>query len=401
MLVWKILNNKNLLKKHFTFKMVVSCYLSNIKCQMSIVKYMHNDIKYLNAFNQFELIGSQTLKKIKKHFKTYQKAWEAPSSSFGKAGLKGKIIEELNKKRAKINPDKELEKLKKYGIKILIATDKKYPRLLKEIYDFPQILYYLGDTSAFSKFSLAIVGSRKYTSYGKENVEYFSRELAEMQLTIVSGLASGIDALAHRATVDVGGKTIAVLGCGLDRIYPSINCKLAKEILRSGGLILSEYPLGSGPLRHHFPHRNRIISGLSLGVLVIEAAQKSGSLITANCALEQNREVFAVPGNIFSFKSAGCHQLIKSGAKLVTEPQDILTELEIKNTKEYKETKKIIPESKEEEIVLNFLKEVPQEINHIIKKLGLPVSQVNSLLTIMEMKGKIKNLGNGLYSLKR
>jgi len=363
---------------------------------------MHSDIKYLNAFNQFELIGSQTLKKIKKYFKTYQKAWEAPAFSFIKAGLKGKIIEELNKGRAKINPDKELEKLEKYGIKILTTVNKKYPSLLKEIYDFPQILYYLGDINTFSKFSLAIVGSRRYTSYGKEITEYFSRELAEMQLTIVSGLALGIDALAHKAAVDAGGKTIAVLGCGLNYIYPPTNRKLAKEILKSGGLILSEYPLGSDPLRHHFPCRNRIISGLSLGVLVIEAAQKSGSLLTANYALEQNREVFAIPGNIFSLKSAGCHQLIKSGAKLVSNPQDILTELEIKNIKEYKETrKKIIPESKEEEIILNFLKEVPQEINHIIKKLDLPVSQINSLLTIMEMKGKIKNLGSGLYSLKR
>ncbi|TRZ80588.1 DNA-protecting protein DprA [bacterium] len=362
---------------------------------------MLSDIKYLNAFNQFELIGSQTLKKIKKYFRTYQKAWEAPAFSFTKAGLKGKIIEELSKERAKINPDEELKKLEKYGVKILTPTDKKYPCLLKEIYDFPQILYYLGDINAFSKFSLAIVGSRKYTSYGKEIVEYFSRELAEMQLTIVSGLALGIDALAHKAAVDAGGKTIAVLGCGLNYIYPPTNRKLAKEILRSGGLILSEYPLGSGPLRHHFPHRNRIISGLSLGVLVIEAAERSGSLLTANCALEQNREVFAIPGNIFSLKSAGCHQLIKSGAKLVNKPQDILTELEIKNIKEYKETKKVVPESKEEEIVLNLLKEVPREINHIIKKLNLPVSQVNSLLTIMEMKGKIKNLGNGLYSLKR
>ncbi len=362
---------------------------------------MLSDIKYLNAFNQFELIGSQTLKKIKKYFKTYQKAWEAPTFSFTKAGLKGKIIEELSKGRAKINPDEELKKLEKYGVRILTPTNKKYPRLLKEIYDFPQILYYLGDVSAFSKFSLAIVGSRKYTSYGKEITEYFSRELAEMQLTIISGLALGIDALAHRAAVDASGRTIAVLGCGLDYIYPPTNRKLAKEILRSGGLILSEYPLGSGPLRHHFPCRNRIISGLSLGVLVIEAAEKSGSLLTANYALEQNREVFAIPGNIFSLKSAGCHQLIKSGAKLVNKPQDILTELEIKNVKEYKEAKKITPDSKEEEIILNFLKEVPREINHIIKKLDLPVSRVNSFLTIMEMKGKIKNLGNGLYSLKR
>jgi DNA processing protein len=364
-------------------------------------KYTFYDIKYLNAFNQFELIGSQTLKKIKKYFGTCQKAWEAPASSFKKAGLKGKIIEELRKRRVKINPDKELEKLKKYSIEILTPTNKKYPPLLKEIYDFPQILYCLGSIDAFSEFSLAIVGSRKYTSYGKENAEYFSRELAEMRLTIVSGLALGIDALAHKETISAGGKTIAVLGCGLDRIYPSINRKLAKEIVKSGGLILSEYPLGSDPLKHHFPHRNRIISGLSLGVLVIEAAQKSGSLLTANYALEQDREVFAIPGNIFSFKSAGCHQLIKSGAKLVTEPKDILTELEIKNIKEHKETRKVTPESKEEEIILNFIEEVPQEINHIIKKLGLPASQVNSLLTIMEMKGKIKNLGNGLYSLKR
>jgi len=362
---------------------------------------MNNEIKYLNAFNQFELIGPQTLKKIKKYFGSYEKAWQSSAQSFTNAGLKGKVIEYLDKERKDISPEKEMERLEKYRVKILIKQDKTYPQLLKEIYDPPEILYYLGNSEAFSEFSLAIVGTRRYTAYGKEVVEYFASELAQMQLTIVSGLALGVDALAHRATVEAGGKTIGVLGCGLDQIYPSSNRKLGQDILRSGGAIISEYPLGSPPLKHHFPNRNRIISGLSLGVLVIEANEKSGSLLTANHAIEQNREVFAIPGNIFSVRSEGTHLLIKQGAKLVTKPEDIITELEIKNIKSYKETKKIVADSPEEEKILKLLEEVPQEVNRIIKELGLPVAQINSLLTIMEMKGKIKNLGGGLYALKR
>ena len=357
-------------------------------------------IKYLNAFNQFELIGPKSLNKIKKYFGSYKKAWESPTDSFRRAGLKGKVFESLEK-RHEIDPDKEIEKLEKYKIKILTREDENYPKLLAEIYDPPEILYYLGSPEAFSEFSLAIVGTRRYTPYGKEVVEYFASELAQMQLTIVSGLALGIDALAHRATVEASGKTIGVLGCGLDQIYPVSNKKLGQDILRSGGAIISEHPLGSPPLKHHFPIRNRIISGLSLGVLVIEADQKSGTLLTANHAIEQNREVFAIPGNVFSARSKGPHFLIKSGAKLVSEPKDIITELEIKDIKEYKETKKVVGDTPDEEKIIKLIAETPMEGDKIIKKMNLPASQINSLLTIMEMKGKIKNLGGGLYTLKR
>ena len=359
------------------------------------------DIKYLNAFNQFEFIGARTLKKIRKFFGNYEKAWKAPFSQISKAGLKGKVLAELDKGRSLINPDKEIERLKKYNIQILTPEDEHYPKLLKEIYDAPEILYYLGDLSAFSDFSLAIVGSRRYTSYGKEVVSYFAQELAVKGLTIVSGLALGIDALSHQAALEVGGKTVAVLGSGLDKIYPATNRQLGKEILKKKGILISEYPLGSSALKYHFPHRNRIISGLSLGILVIEAAEKSGSLLTASHALEQNREIFAVPGSIFSSRSRGTNNLIKSGAKAVTDPQDILKELDIQNTSLYKETKKIIADSPQEEIIINLLKENPQPINKIFKKTGLPIAKLNSLLTIMEMKGQIKNLGGGVYTLKR
>ena len=362
---------------------------------------MNEETKYLNAFNQFELIGPKTLEKIKKFFGSYEKAWNASVSSFQKAGIKGKVLEKLDKERGKINPEKEMERLTKYGIKALTLEDKEYPKLLKEIYDPPAIFYYLGQKEAFSDFSLAIVGSRRFSPYGKEVTEYFARALAQMELVIISGLALGIDALAHKATIEAGGKTIGVLGCGLDQIYPVSNRKLGQEILKTGGAIISEYPLGSPALKHHFPYRNRIISGLSLGVLVIEANEKSGSLITANHAIEQNREVFAVPGNIFSQRSGGTNQLVKAGAKLVTRPEDIITELEIKNIKVYKETKKIIAESKEEELVLNLLSEAPQDINRIARATGIPIAKMNSLLTIMEMKGKIKNLGGGLYTISR
>ncbi len=362
---------------------------------------MDSDLKFLNAFNKINLIGPQALKKIKALFGSYQKAWKAPAKSFQKAGIKGKLLQNIQEKRPEINPEKEFQLLRKYSVRILTPQTKSYPKLLKEIYNPPQILYYLGNLDALSEFSLAVVGSRRYSAYGKETVDYFTKELAVSGLTIISGLALGIDSLAHKAALEASGKTVGVLACGLDQIYPVSNRQLAKNIIKSGGAILSEYPLGTPPLRHHFPYRNRIISGISLGTLVIEATLKSGSLITANHALEQNREIFAIPGNIFSPRSEGTNHLIKLGAKLVTQPQDILIDLEIKDIKAYKETKQAIGDTKEEKTILSLLKESPLSTDKLVKALSLPVADINAILTIMEMKGQIKNLGGGIYGLKR
>ncbi len=276
---------------------------------------------YAKYFNAFNLIGLDPIsfKKLLENFSSLEEAWQSNLEGI----LEKNIIEKIKWKKPKINPDKEYEKLTKKGIKVLTIKDKNYPKLLKEIYAPPAILYIKGK---LSEPCLSIVGSRQLSPYGYRTAPKLSFDLAKKGLTIVSGLAKGIDTLAHQAALKANGKTIAVLGSGLDNIYPRDNKKLFEEITQNGAVI-SEFPLGAPPKGQHFPQRNRIVSGLSLGVLVIEAGERSGSLITARQALEQNRDVFAVPGPINSLTSAGTNGLNKMGAKPVTEANDILEEL--------------------------------------------------------------------------
>lgn len=211
-----------------------------------------------------------------------------------------------------------------YEIKVISINDSNYPKLLKQIYDPPKILYAIGDTEILNGINVAIVGCRDASKYGINCSKYFSYNLAKEGINIVSGLANGIDSYAHVGTLEANGKTIAVVGCGLDIVYPKENKILEEQILKNGGVIISEYPLKTKPERRHFPQRNRIISGISKGVIVVEAKEKSGSLITADFAIEQGREVFAVPGNINSNNSIGTNGLIKEGAIPVCNYQDVL-----------------------------------------------------------------------------
>jgi len=280
--------------------------------------------------------------------------------------------------------------------KILLA-DKNYPKLLKEIFDPPKELYIWGELKAEEKYPLAVVGTRKISNYGKQVAVSLTKNLAKAGLTIVSGLALGIDGLAHQAALDVKGRTIAVLGSSLDIIYPALHKKLAENIANSGGAVISEYPPGTGPTKFNFPARNRIVAGLSLGVLVIEAPEKSGALITARFALDQGREVFAVPGSVYNPNSIGCNKLIKMGAKPVTKAEDIFETFNLEFSTELK--KEIKPETPEEEILLKFLSHEPVHIDELIKLSKLSPSVANSTLTIMEIDGKVKNLGNNNYIL--
>lgn len=332
-----------------------------------------------------------------------ESAFKAPFQEYLRAGIDEKTAEEFTIFKHQIEPNKLLENLNKEKIKVLTIDDAAYPKLLKQIYDPPLLIYYRGNLDAFSDFSLAIVGTRKFTPYGQQVTEKITKDLVANNLTIISGLALGIDTLAHFAAVDSGGKTVAVLGSGLDQqsIYPSQNRYLSDKIQAHGGLILSEYPLGTMPLKHHFPQRNRIISGLSLGTLVIEAGEKSGAIITAMHALEQNRDVFAIPGNIYSAYSSGTNSLIKMGAKLISGAQDIIEALNLANAVAYTENKKIIPESAEEKLILSRLNYEPVQIDELIRLTKLDASIINSTLTIMEMKGQIKNLGGLQYVLAR
>ncbi len=280
----------------------------------------------------------------------------------------------------------------------ITIKDKNYPQLLKQIYDPPKQLYILGKLEKLEKYPLAVVGTRKVSSYGRQVTEQFVRTLGQKGLTIISGLAIGVDGLAHQAALEVKAKTIAVLGSGFDNMYPTAHKKLAQDIVESGGAVITEYPPEMPPSKITFPARNRIISGLSLGVLVIDAPERSGALITARTALEQGRDVFAVPGQINDRNFIGTNELIKKGAAMVTKPEDVLEELGLSDvlTTDYR----VGPCSEEEEILLGCLSKKAVHIDQLVKQAKLEIAKLISLLTTMEINGMVKNLGDGYYIRK-
>ena len=301
--------------------------------------------------------------------------------------------------REKINPDEEWEKLDKENIRAIAHTDPNYPDLLKEITNPPYILYMKGGLKKLNVNPMvAIVGSRKLTAYGKQATFGIARDLARSGITVVSGMALGIDAEAHLGALDGKGETVAVMGSSLEDtiIGPRSNFMLSRRIIENGSLI-SEYPLNTPANAGTFPTRNRLMAGITLGTLIVEAARGSGSLITANLALDFNREVFAIPGSIFSPQSEGTNDLIRSGAKLVSGTKDILEELKIEEAMKAEKVKKTIPASKEEEKILKHLSHESIHIDNIIKLAKLETNIVISTLSIMEMKGIIKDIGGQNY----
>jgi len=314
--------------------------------------------------------------------------------------LSNKIFLRISEEKNNINPDQELELLDKYKVKVLTIKDDSYPKNLKTIYDPPPLFYFKGTIVEKDKNSISIVGSRRATYYGKMVAENISKELALAGFTIISGMARGIDTIAHRGALSVNRRTIAVLGCGINIIYPPENRKLTGEIEESGAII-TEFPFSTLPERQNFPRRNRIISGLSLGTVVVEAAKKSGSLITADFALEQGREVFAVPGNIISPLSNGTNNLIKQGAKLVNTYQDILEELPIVIEEETTNNEEInlkqFSLSEGEKIIYKIINSEPIYINEIIKVSKLPPNKVSEVLLNLELKDLIKEIEGKKY----
>ncbi len=361
---------------------------------------MDKDLPYWLAFNVFVGIGPARFKILLDYFKTAKKAYEAPEKTWKELGLNENLVNNFFSFRQKFDPQKFLEQVRKKGIKILTLKDKTYPELLRQISDAPPVLYIRGEIRPEDSLAIGVVGTRKITSYGREVTEILVRNLVANGITIVSGLARGVDSLAHKTTIEAGGRTIAVLGCGVDLCYPPENKKLYEEII-SHGAVVSEVPPGQYVARGIFPARNRIISGLSLGVVVTEGARDSGSLISARDAVNQGREVFAVPGPITSYLSAAPAILIKEGAKLVYNVSDILDELDIKTKKQKNESKKVVPESPDEEKILKVLAEGQLHIDSIVKISGMTVSQVSSLLTLMEIKGKVKNMGGMVYTISK
>lgn len=363
---------------------------------------MINDEKYWVALNACYEIGPAKLKRLYNYFSSMQKAWEAKDYEWKKAGLEEKTIIALRETTLKIDPDEEMIRLKKEGIKVLTIKQKDFPLNLKNIDRPPAIIYLKGEIKKVDEIALAIVGTRRMSLYGRQVTEKISYDLARSGMTIVSGLARGVDSIAHLSALEAGGRTIAVVGSGLDEqsIYPPDNVGLVKKIITNLGAVISEYHPGTPALRQHFPARNRLISALSLGVLVTECPSHSGALLTARAGLEQGKEIFAVPGDIRSLNCEGTNNLIKMGAKAVTCAAEILEGFGFSRNIEEK-AKKIIPENKEEAKILDFLTIKPTEFDYLVKKTELDSATLSSVLTMMEIQGKVRNVGMNQYVVRK
>ncbi len=362
------------------------------------------DRKYLHALNLILKPGNDRLETLVGIFGSGETVWNAPENDIlFSADLSQKTKDLLLKGRCSINPDQEWKRFQTHSIILLSKSDPSYPELLREALDSPYILYARG-TYDWSRPRplIAIVGSRKYTNYGERAAYRLGEDLARSGCVVVSGLAYGIDALAHEAALEAGMETIAVMGNGLDdaSLYPRNNVALAKRIAGHGALV-SEYPPGTPANTYTFPMRNRIIAGMSLGVVVIEAAEESGSLITARLALDYNREVFAIPGSIFSPVSTGTNRLIREGAKIVTSVSDILEEfpalIPATQSDDTAITGASAGLSPEEQRVLRCLSHEPIHVDKIIQAATLETAAVSSILSMLEIKGLVKNVGGMNY----
>lgn len=357
------------------------------------------DLKYFFAFSLCPTIGAATFRRIKKAFPSFEKAWEELDGRLSqKAQIENKHLEVLRKIKAKNNLNQLFAQLIKDKIQIITEEEPTYPPQLREIKSAPFALFCYGNDKLLGKKQLAVVGTRMFTSYGQMVTEKLVSDLANAGLVITSGLAQGIDSAAHKATLSVEGKTIAVLGGGINEyLQKGYSHHLIKEIIKKDGLIVSEYPPDFHATKFTFPARNRIISGLSLGTLVIEADDRSGSLITANCALDQNRDVFAVPGNIFSAKSIGTHRLIKQGAKLISCANDVLEAFNFATVETAGTSEEVEFQDEEERKIYEKLSLDPLHVDKVAKATGLSSVTASAKLSMLELRGLARNVGGGRF----
>ncbi len=360
---------------------------------------MDNSLYYL-GFNLVNGIGPARLDRLVSVFGSLQAAWQAPAADLMMAGLDGRTVEALLTVRRTRDLQMEYSRILAAGVRPISRDDPSYPALLRELVNGPPLLYVRGTLAESDRWALAVVGTRGATTYGRDATRKLVGDLVAAGVTIVSGLALGIDATAHEAALKAGGRTLAVLGSGVDQIYPTTNRRLGEAITGQGALI-SEYPLGTIPVPTNFPPRNRIISGLALGVLVVEAAARSGALITVQFALEQGRDVFAVPGSIFSAKSEGTHGLIRDGATIVTRAEDVLEALNMQNAVEQQAIAAAVPETPEEIALLRLVEAEPRHIDAISRDSTLAPPVVSATLAMLELKGLVKQVGGMQYVLAR
>jgi DNA processing protein len=352
--------------------------------------------KYWVGFNLVKGIGAARLRVLLQYFGDIESAWNASPQALQAAGLGSKVIDSFLQVRLDVDLESVVKRIQSKGICILTWEDETYPRRLKEIEQPPPVLYLRGSLLPADEWAVAIVGTRRITAYGRQVTEEIATTLARSGVTIVSGLARGVDSVAHKAALDAGGRTIAVLGSGVDVIYPSEHRALAERMVASGAL-LSDYAPGTAPDGVNFPPRNRIISGLSLAVVVVEAGQQSGALITAEFAAEQGRDVFAVPGNINAPQSVGCNALIQQGARPLLQAGDILEALDLTMVQEHRSARSVLPADATEQQVLEVVGQQPLHIDEIRLQINLPMEQVTAALAMMELKGMVRAVGGMRY----
>ena len=385
-----------------------------------------DELKYWVAFHRISGLGPARFAKLESYFGTLEDAWKSSPAQLSAAGLDARTTSGVQSDRPRIDPDGELEELYKAGVRAIHLRSDEYPHRLREIFDPPSVIYVKGNLAPEDERGVAVVGTRRASPYGSEMARRLAGNLAASGATVFSGLARGIDGIAHHAALDAGGRTIAVVGGGLDRIYPPEHADLAYRICEQGAMI-SEYPLGKLPQAQHFPRRNRVISGLSLGVLVIEAGMKSGAMLTVRWALDQDREVFAVPGPVISENSAGTNWLIQQGAKLVVDHHDVLDELNIAGIGQQLELDRSqsqstriaaeeTPDSPIEPITVPGMSannEITQNrilaalsdlggqahVDDIIRTVGLPPADVMAGLTVLELEQKVRQSGGMQFVL--
>ncbi len=355
------------------------------------------DRRYWIAFRLAEVASTNRLHALIDTFGSLEAAWKADAARLRSVlGGRERTLANVIRTRETLDLDRAIDHLDRAGVSVVTVADDGYPRLLREIAAPPPVLFYRGELRETDAHAVAIVGTRRATAYGRDLAVSIAKGLAEAGVTVVSGLATGIDGHAHRAALDAGGRTFAVLGSGIHDIYPREHAALAKRVAEQGALISDNLP-DAKPDRWNFPARNRIISGLSLGVVVVEAPEKSGALITVDFAADQGRDVFAVPGLATSSTSAGCLRILRDGARLVRNADDVLEDLRLRSHAEPTETQQPLVLDDDERRVLNVLTSEPQHIDDVVEACGLGLPQVSGLLLTLELQQLVRNVGAHFY----
>ena len=355
---------------------------------------------YWVAFSHVKGIGAVRFRRLIDFFGDLSVAWQAPYEAFLSAGLSEKNADQIMHFRNTIDPFRLCENIEKQGIQILTWEDEGYPRRLNEVDQSPPVIYLKGSITGEDDWAIAIVGTRRMTGYGKQVTSELAAFLALHGVTVVSGLARGIDAVAHEAALTAGGRTMAVLGCGVDMVYPPEHKHLSEKIMAQGAL-LSDYAPGTLPEGVNFPPRNRLISGLSLATIVVEAGMKSGALITSTFAVEQGRDVFAVPGNIYAPQCKGTNYLIQQGARPLIDFDELLDILQLQKIQHHQAARQYLPENEIEQRLLALINDQPMHIDEIQNLIELPMSQISSALVMLELKGMVYQAGTMNYARVR